>query len=281
MEGFNGDEDNILEQLGLDNLTEDLGNIVENRKRQRNDNEDDELNGVNGDDNGRGKNIIKWGRNGVRENVLWDDGGAPIWPTQKCGEFSRYLGYLASDGGLYPIDVPSFTEFKKGDNHDRMWEKVQGTIDWSNPETEKRKFTIRKYVIDIINDRWRHHKHILKKKFWEPYQNSPSRFVCSDNTVDSGQWERFVTRLEKAETKEKAAINVRNRKQKKMSHTTGTMTYAAKIYKWQLENKKDAPPNRKERFKITHLKKGSKTEYIDEASTQAVKTKGFQKRWRN
>ncbi|PRQ43896.1 hypothetical protein RchiOBHm_Chr3g0473281 [Rosa chinensis] len=41
-----------------------------------------------------------------------------------------------------------------------------------------------------------------------------------------------------------------------MSHTTGTMTYAAKIYKWQLENKKDAPPNRKERFKITHLKKG-------------------------
>ncbi|XP_061994685.1 uncharacterized protein LOC133740956 isoform X1 [Rosa rugosa] len=38
----------------------------------------------------------------------------------------------------------------------------------------------------------------------------------------------------------------------------------------QVENKKDAPPNRKERFKITHLKKGSKTEYIDEASTQAV-----------
>ncbi|XP_040369558.1 uncharacterized protein LOC121051350 [Rosa chinensis] len=70
--------------------------------------------------------------------------------------------------------------------------------------------------------------------------------------------------------KEKAAINVNNRKQKKISHTTGTLTYAAKIYQWQVENNKDAPPNRKERFKITHLKKGSKTQYIDEASTQAV-----------
>ncbi|XP_061993580.1 uncharacterized protein LOC133711483 [Rosa rugosa] len=183
MKSFPGDVNYGFDQLGLDNMGEATrGGISETTDVQ---------------------NVLL--RRGKRENVLWDDSGAPIWPTEKCGEFSRYLEYLAANAGLYPIDVKSFAEFKRWDSHDRMWERVNGTIDWSVPETLSKQHKIR-----------------------------------NEHGVDDGQWVKFVDNLDRVEMKENAAINVNNMKQKKISHTTGTLTYAAKIYQWLSLEQKEA-----------------------------------------
>ncbi|XP_040369687.1 uncharacterized protein LOC112190073 isoform X2 [Rosa chinensis] len=252
-----------------DSETQDVGRLFVNEQTIPTENRNNAANEGN-KKKGRGKTVIKWGQRGVRERVKWGKQGVPVSPREKCAQYSLFIGSLAADPGLYPIDVKDWRHFDKDDNHQRAWTCIEGTIDWTDEAAAAKKSEIKKYAFEKLADRWKHHKSELKKLYWLPNQGTEERFCRPDNAIDRDQWIRFVTHLDDEDTKTKAAINVSNRSQRVMHHSTSTRTFPAVVYEWQVENRVEEEPDRLEIFKLTHRKKGKQNEYVDAASTKAV-----------
>ncbi|XP_050380037.1 uncharacterized protein LOC126797452 [Argentina anserina] len=251
-----------------DSETQDVGGLfvpqsavsIENRNSEANE---------RGVKRGRGKTIVKWGTSGMRERVIWGKNGVPLWPRDKCGQYSIYLGNLAADCGYFPINVKDWRHFEEEDLAP-VWTKIEGTIDWSEAETAAKKPTIKKTAFERLADRWKHHKAHLKKVYWLKEKGKDSRFQCPDNSLDPVQWRAFVTHLDDENTQVKADINVSNRSQRTMHHSTGTRTFAAFVHEWKVLNGIEGEPDRIEIFKLTHGKKGKTNEYVDASSANAV-----------
>ncbi|KAM1787210.1 hypothetical protein FF1_037352 [Malus domestica] len=70
--------------------------------------------------------------------------------------------------------------FYKGSNMDRAWQRIQGTLDWTDEITLELEPKIRRVCEMKMNDRWKDYKANLKKAYYTPCMHSPSaeRFHC-------------------------------------------------------------------------------------------------------
>ncbi|KAL6224246.1 hypothetical protein ACLB2K_003101 [Fragaria x ananassa] len=49
----------------------------------------------------------------------------------------------------------------------KAWTRIEGTIDWSEADTTNKKSKIKRYALERLSDRWKHHKSDLKKLYWQ------------------------------------------------------------------------------------------------------------------
>ncbi|KAK9922539.1 hypothetical protein M0R45_031001 [Rubus argutus] len=77
-------------------------------------------------------------------------------------------------------------------------DRVKETIDWSHPWVASLESKIKKKVRSKLNERWKHCKSQLRKKWYKPFLNSPLRFQKpDDDRLDDRQWKIFVANMDK------------------------------------------------------------------------------------
>ncbi|KAL6144430.1 hypothetical protein ACLB2K_055123 [Fragaria x ananassa] len=242
------DEEGYEENAYDESETQDVGgwfNVQQDDESETHDTDEHQQDNSNGSleahertKKPRGPNQKNWAREG-REKLLWNRFGLPKGPRLKVARFSRFLGILAKDFTLFPISTPDYWNFKIGDadNLERAWKRVHDTIDWSDPFVASLEGKIKRRVLSKLNERWKHWKSQLRKKWYKPFKNSPRRFQKpDDDRVNERQWKLFVDYMDK-------------KKHQEVIH--------------------GKEPDRWELFKLTHQRKGS-LEPIDAASAKAI-----------
>ncbi|KAM2507476.1 hypothetical protein ACFX1W_029789 [Malus domestica] len=118
----------------------------------------------------RGINRPHWAPNGTKEVMKFNEKGQPVEPRHTVARFSR------------------------GSNMDRAWQRIKGTLDWTDEITLELEPKIRRVCEMKMNDRWKDYKAKLKKAYYTPCLHSPSaeRFHCQDGRVNQGQWKLLV-----------------------------------------------------------------------------------------
>ncbi|KAM1034204.1 hypothetical protein ACFX2J_037461 [Malus domestica] len=142
----------------------------------------------------RGINRPHWAPNGTKEVMKFNEKGQPVEPPHIVARFSRFLGMLSQEASYFLINVVDWRHFYKGSNMDRAWQRIKGTLDWTNEITLELEPKIRRVCEMKMNDRWKDYKANLKKAYYTPCLHSPStkRFHCQDGRVNQGQWKLLV-----------------------------------------------------------------------------------------
>ncbi|KAK9930472.1 hypothetical protein M0R45_027509 [Rubus argutus] len=158
---------------------------------------------------GRGKNKVNFSSNGPVK-LVFNSFGQPIALAKSVEKFSRFIGSIAREPSMFPINISDFRKFKGTGRVKTAWEDIKAKIDWSDPETLAKMMRIRKTVVKKLNACWRKHNHDLYVDYY------------LDNM---GLAERF----KKTETFKK------NRGQLKVAANTGTKIAQVR-YEWGLAN---------------------------------------------
>ncbi|KAM1395481.1 hypothetical protein ACFX15_030553 [Malus domestica] len=142
----------------------------------------------------RGINRPHWAPNGTKEVMQFNEKGQPVEPPHTVARFSRFLGMLSQEASYFPINVVDWRHFYRGSNMDRAWQRIKGTLDWTDEITLELEPKIRRVCEMKMNDRWKDYKANLKKAYYTPCLHSPSaeRFHCQDGRVNQGQWKLLV-----------------------------------------------------------------------------------------
>ncbi|KAM1473540.1 hypothetical protein ACFX2I_029660 [Malus domestica] len=142
----------------------------------------------------RGINRPHWAPNGTKEVMKFNEKGQPVEPRHTVARFSRFLGMLSQEASYFPINVVDWRHFYRGSNMDRAWQRIKGTLDWTDEITLELEPKIRRVCEMKMNDRWKDYKAKLKKAYYTPCLHSPSaeRFHCQDGRVNQGQWKLLV-----------------------------------------------------------------------------------------
>ncbi|KAM1900691.1 hypothetical protein ACFX14_029607 [Malus domestica] len=142
----------------------------------------------------RGINRPHWAPNGTKEVMKFNEKGQPVEPRHTVARFSRFLGMLSQEASYFPINVVDWRHFYRGSNMDRAWQRIKGTLDWTDEITIELEPKIRRVCEMKMNDRWKDYKAKLKKAYYTPCLHSPSaeRFHCQDGRVNQGQWKLLV-----------------------------------------------------------------------------------------
>ncbi|PRQ16502.1 putative transposase, Ptta/En/Spm, plant [Rosa chinensis] len=182
----------------------------------------------------RGKNKVNFAPYGP-EKMLFNKFGQPVAPAETVARFSRYVGSLAREPSMFPINVPDFRNFKGTGRVESAWAEIKAKIDWSEPQTLAIMKRIQKVVKKKLNARWRKHKHRLYVDYYMEDKGHAERFVCPDGDVNQLQWRELVLHWDKFGEK-KSVTTKKNRSQLKVAANTGTKTFAQIRYEWELAN---------------------------------------------
>ncbi|KAK9939195.1 hypothetical protein M0R45_015901 [Rubus argutus] len=156
---------------------------------------------------------------------------------------------MVKDHTLFGLDVFDWRTFRKTKVLDEAWCRIKRTIDWSDPDTRKKRRKIRYTVERKLNDRWKQFKAKLRKEW-----------------VNNNQWVKLVDHWETRKGQRRASANKRNRAKKRMSHTTGTKTFA-QVRNQYIEHE-GAEPDRCTMFELTHTRSDGKP--VDKESEKAI-----------
>ncbi|KAB2599520.1 hypothetical protein D8674_009791 [Pyrus ussuriensis x Pyrus communis] len=118
----------------------------------------------------------------------------PVEPPHIVARLSRFLGMLSQEASYFPINIVDWRNFYRALNMDRAWQKIKGTLDWTNAITLELEPKIRQVCKMKLNDRWKNYKANLKKAYYTPCLHSPlaERFLCNDGRVNQDQWKLLV-----------------------------------------------------------------------------------------
>ncbi|XP_068338899.1 uncharacterized protein [Pyrus communis] len=112
----------------------------------------------------RGINRPRWAPNGTKELMKFNEQGQPVEPPHTVARFSRFLGMLAQEASYFPINVVDWRHFYRASNMDRAWQRIKGTLDWTDGITLELEPKIRRVCEKKLNDRWKDYKANLKKE---------------------------------------------------------------------------------------------------------------------
>ncbi|KAK9951511.1 hypothetical protein M0R45_006949 [Rubus argutus] len=154
---------------------------------------------------GKSKNKVNFGPNGPVK-LVFNSFGQPIAPAKSVEKFSRFIGSIARELSMFPINVSDFRKFKGTDRVKTAWEDIKVKIDWSDPEIFVKMKRIRK-TVRKLNGRWRKYKHDLYVQYYLNNIGLPERFVCSDGDVNQQQWRALVLQWDKFGEKKTETFN--------------------------------------------------------------------------
>ncbi|RXH93336.1 hypothetical protein DVH24_013912 [Malus domestica] len=192
------------------------------------------------------------GGKGRCEKLNFNRFGQAISPRDNAARFGRYIAMLARDGGMIPVDSPDWHQIESS-KLDRVWSLVQATIDWRNLRVVGKEEKVRAIVETKLHNRFKTWRAKLRKLYYVPFEKSEQRKHCNDSRVIKTQWQALVTYWDKIENERRCAMNAKNRKMLKTSHTTGTTTFA-QIQNDYAEEHDGSEPDRVTFFKMTHTR---------------------------
>ncbi|RXH83887.1 hypothetical protein DVH24_013132 [Malus domestica] len=229
----------------------------------------------------RGINRPHWAPNGMKKVMKFNEKRQPVEPPHTVARFSRFLGMLSQEASYFPINVVDWRHFYRGSNMDRAWQKIKGTLDWTDEITLELEPKIRRVCEMKMNDRWKDYKANLKKAYYTPCLHSPSveRFHCQQ--VNQGQWKLLVQLWDTGDAQKRATASRKNRKALQIYHTTGTKSFAqirhehVRIFlqfcvmcTWNEEQVNGSKPDCITFFTLTHTRKNG--EPVDARSAAII-----------
>ncbi|KAM1573526.1 hypothetical protein ACFX1Z_042987 [Malus domestica] len=216
----------------------------------------------------RGINRPHWAPNGTKEVMQFNEKGQPVEPPHTVARFSRFLGMLSQEASYFPINVVDWRHFYRGSNMDRAWQRIKGTLDWTDEITLELEPKIRRVCEMKMNDRWKDYKANLKKAYYTPCLHSPSteRFHCQDGRVNQGQWKLLVQLWDTGHAQKRATASRKNRKALQIYHTTGTKSFAQIRHEHEQVN--GSKPDCITFFTLTHTRKNG--EPVDARSAAII-----------
>ncbi|PQQ09276.1 uncharacterized protein Pyn_01948 [Prunus yedoensis var. nudiflora] len=216
----------------------------------------------------RGINRPNWGR-GRLEILQFNKEGQAVAPAHQVAKWSRYLGMLAHDHSLFPLDTEDWRKLDESDHMDKAWDRAKCTLDWSNPKMLTMEKRIRDVVVEKLNDRFRSFRPMVKRVYYTPFIGMEERLHCGDDRVHPDQWRKLVNHWDEDPAKKRSETNKKNRKNLKMSHTTGTTTFAQLRHEYV--EKHGVQSDQVTFFVMTHTRgKGDNKQPVDEASREMM-----------
>ncbi|XP_040368609.1 uncharacterized protein LOC112181396 [Rosa chinensis] len=159
----------------------------------------------------------------------------------------------ATDHRLFQLNVFDWREFRKGKKLDEAWDAIRRTIDWSDPETQRKSGRIRFVAERKLNDHWKTFKAKLRKVWYTPNVGTEERFKCKDGRVNKEQWVALVNHWEDEKEQWRSIVNKQSRAKRRMMHTTGTKTFAEIRNRYVEKKNGGVNPDRCKMFELTHV----------------------------
>uniref|UniRef100_A0A803MLP4 DUF4216 domain-containing protein n=1 Tax=Chenopodium quinoa TaxID=63459 RepID=A0A803MLP4_CHEQI len=205
-----------------------------------NENDDDVGNEYEGDQELEDEVLSQYGREGMQET---EPEKAPNrkrhrGPTMQPKEFKQFLGTVARDSELAPLNYINFPSLP---TLGKMWEYVQEK--YMVPEAG------REWVMQAINGSWKAHKCFTKNNYFSAYPIDALRWFHKPDTILEPQFRELLQYWHSKVAEEFSKINKDNRLMLDDMHTMGRNSYAILRHKLQQEDPDKQEPSQARVYK--------------------------------
>ncbi|PSS02901.1 Bromodomain-containing protein [Actinidia chinensis var. chinensis] len=207
------------------------------------------------------------GRGPTRCLDVWNSEGKLPIETNEFGQpigldapkLINFLGTVARDGHISPLNYVDWRAVPD-ENKEKMWQIVQSKFE-IDP-------TSKSWVLKSIANKWRNWKANLKAFHYIPHKADEERLADRDERVLPDQWRILISFWNSEEAKERSVTNKACRSHQKISHATGSKSFA-RIREEQRAKRPDGKePSRAELFIATRTRKDGRP--VDEASSAII-----------
>ncbi|KAK1300708.1 hypothetical protein QJS10_CPB13g00710 [Acorus calamus] len=190
---------------------------------------------------------------GQRIPVSMNEFGQAVGPN--AARLISFMGTIARDGHMVPL---TYVDWRRVPDElkEAMWNIIKSKFE-VDP-------AIKTWVLKSIATKWRDWKALLKNKHYKVHETDEERLADLDDRVEPDQWQSLVEFWSSEEGKKLSAINSANRKRLKISHTTGTKSFARLREEERVKRVDGEEPSRAEFFILTHTRKDGSA--VDQAS---------------
>lgn len=207
---------------------------------------------------GRTRMMYVWKKHSNRKMVIWANRfGQPIGP--EAAKFTNFCGVVARNPHLCPLGYPN-------------WSKVPTENKMAAFSTIKEHFIypddLKKWVNKSVCKKWRDYKSYLKGKFYLPDKSEAENTRDVPPRVMAQDWQYLVNYWKSEKGKKKAETNKRSRALQKMTHTTGSKSFARVRDELEEENGGEMV-GEVDFYESTHLTKNGT--FIDDEAANTLK----------
>ncbi|XP_026415627.1 uncharacterized protein LOC113311010 isoform X2 [Papaver somniferum] len=180
---------------------------------------------------------------------------APVGPNSSY--MSTYISHLAKDGNNLPLTIQHWTQMPAESVLKAMLE-VKKVFDYPDDLND--------WIRAKLQDRWRNHKHFVKKEGFYKYTTQEERLANRPKDVVESQWGPLVEYWQNPK-QEALSAKMRAIKSKQTVHqSTGSKSHVK--YAAELEAKLKRPPTAQEIYDATHAKRKKKMVAFEQKPSQ-------------
>lgn len=188
-----------------------------------------------------------------RPPIVLNEYGQPIGPTKgACRELSRFLGTVAKDSILAPLNYCDWSKFPS-----RLKAKI-----W---DYALEKYMIPEegcdYVMTTVNTLWCVHKSRVKKQHYYAFDNDDDRWKNRPETMSDQQFLDLLQYWNMEEIEDESLTNRSNRLMYDDPHTLGPTSMACLRYELQQQDPNKQSPSQAQVYKNSR-KRNPEKEYI-------------------
>ncbi|XP_052194420.1 uncharacterized protein LOC127802577 isoform X2 [Diospyros lotus] len=217
--------------------------------------------------NAASSSIRRKGRGPTRCLNVWNTEGKILIATNELGQpigleapkLTNFLGTIARNGHMAPLNYIDWRALPD-ENKEKMWQQVQSKFD-IDPKSKS-------WILKSIGTKWRNWKANLKVVHYDLHETNEERLADCDARVLPDQWRILVSFWNSKEAQDRSVTNKANRRRQKLSHTTGTKSFA-RIREEQREKRPDGKElSQAELFILTRTRKDGQP--VNEASSSII-----------
>ncbi|KAL7002064.1 hypothetical protein U1Q18_052397 [Sarracenia purpurea var. burkii] len=155
-----------------------------------------------------------WKREG-KIRITTNELGQPV--GVEAPKLTNFLGTIARNGHLAPLNYVDWRAVPNA-NKESMWQQVQSKFDI---ETK-----CKSWVLQSISKKWKDWKAELKASHYNTHETDEERLEDRDERVLPDQWQVLISFWNSKEAKDRSVKNKANRSHQRISHATGTKSFA-------------------------------------------------------
>ncbi|XP_026426297.1 uncharacterized protein LOC113322435 [Papaver somniferum] len=169
---------------------------------------------------------------------------SPVGPNSTS--LATYISHLAKDGNRFPLTVSHWTQMPAVSVLNAILE-VKKVFDYPDDLDD--------WIRAKLNDRWRNHKHFVKKDGFYKYKTQEERLAHRPEDVVESQWGPLVEYWQNPHQEEKCAKAKASKSKQTVQQSSGCKAHVK--YAKELEAKLKRPPTAQEIYDATHAKRKS------------------------
>ncbi|KAI3992328.1 hypothetical protein MKX01_030049 [Papaver californicum] len=179
---------------------------------------------------------------------------SPVGPNSNY--MSTYISHLAKDGNKFPLTI--------------SWDKMPAVLVLNAMSDIKKVFDypddLNDWIRDKLHDRWKSHKHSVKKEGFYKYTTQEERLAHRPKDVVESQWGPLIEYWQDPRQEAKCAKSKANKSKQRVQHRGGSKSHVK--YAAELEAKLKRPPTAQEIFDATHAKQKMQMEGLENKPSQ-------------